>query len=284
MFKNIPTFVINLKRSSERRKYIENHLKSKNIQYELIEAVDGKKFTQKQIEAVTNEEGINTIQRYNQGYNPSNDKKKTIALTRGTLGCALSHIQIFKRIVNQSLPYALILEDDALIEDGFDNDFLDSLPQSWDVLLLGYRINNNLPPEPAPCSFWRRYKKDNFVIAKPAIKLLLYGTHGYIVSQQGANRLLKLTHPLKRAIDWYTGNRNLVDLFIFKKPIIKLSYSYASDSTITPQFSFTEKTFTKEEKFSFIKILKRNSFKSILVKAKFVILRKLLIVFRRFLP
>ncbi len=277
MFKNIRIFVVNLKRSPKRREYIENHLKSKHIQYELIEAVDGKKLTQKQIEAVTTvKEESSEIQRMNKTY--ANNK---MVLNKGTIGCALSHIKIFKRIISESLPYALILEDDALIEDGIDNDFLDSLPMNWDVLLLGYRINNNLPPEPALCSFWRRYKKDNFVIAKPAIKLLLYGTHGYIVSQQGAKRLLKLTHPLEKPIDWCTGDRSLVDLFIFKKPIIELNWTHANNSTIFPQI-FSKRNSIKE--ISFIKILKRNTFKSILVKIALIMLRKILNMIRRFLP
>ncbi len=265
MFKNIPTFVVNLKRSTERRKYIENHLKSKNIQYELIEAVDGKTLTQEQIKAVTGKKGFIELQQLNQEF-CSNNNKELITMTKSTIGCALSHIKIFKRIVNEAIPYALILEDDAMIEDGIDNDFLDSLPMNWDVLLLGYRLNHDVPPDPVPCSFWGRYKKNNFVMAKPVRKRMVYCTHGYIVSQQGAKRLLKLTHPLEKPIDHLTGDRSLVNLFIFKKPIISLSYTHATTSTIYPEnFGAFDKRDTKKTNFiiKFIKTLKKINFKII---------------------
>ncbi len=218
MFKNIPTFVVNLKRSTERRKYIENHLKDKNIQYELIEAVDRENLTEEQIRKVADKEWVIKL------------SSQLPQVLKGIIGCALSHKKIFKRIVSESLPYALILEDDALIEDGIDKNFLDSLPMNWDVLLLGYHLDNTEPVPPIPCSFWGRYKKDNFVIAKPVRKVA--GTHGYIVSQQGAKRLLQLTQPLKKPIDGYTGDRKLVNLFIFKKPIIRVNYTYGNHTTL----------------------------------------------------
>ncbi|WP_191939643.1 glycosyltransferase family 25 protein (plasmid) [Pantoea agglomerans] len=38
------------------------------------------------------------------------------ALSCGEVGCALSHINIYRRITSEDIPLALILEDDALID------------------------------------------------------------------------------------------------------------------------------------------------------------------------
>ena len=62
--------------------------------------------------------------------------KKQRWLTRGELGCALSHHQVYAHIVRQQHPYALILEDDAefirnpqpLLNEGYLNNITEQYP------------------------------------------------------------------------------------------------------------------------------------------------------------
>ncbi|QZX98138.1 glycosyltransferase family 25 protein (plasmid) [Pantoea alfalfae] len=89
-------FVINLSRSPERRASMEQQLSLLNLDYEIVEAVDGSQLSYTEIMKETM---------------PLN-----YALSCGEVGCALSHINICKRIASEGIPMALILEDDALID------------------------------------------------------------------------------------------------------------------------------------------------------------------------
>lgn len=54
-------------------------------------------------------------------------------------GCFMSHVLLWKDILSMSLPFAIILEDDATITLNFKNDLrsrLNRLPIEWDLLFL----------------------------------------------------------------------------------------------------------------------------------------------------
>ena len=40
-------------------------------------------------------------------------------MTKGEIGCALSHLKIYQKTVDEDIPYALILEDDTLFDTEF---------------------------------------------------------------------------------------------------------------------------------------------------------------------
>lgn len=75
------TFVVNLKQSMDRRERMINVLKNFPYQYEFFEAVDGRK-----------------IENLSEVY----DERKAVcfykkSLKLGEIGCALSHISIYKK-------------------------------------------------------------------------------------------------------------------------------------------------------------------------------------------
>ena len=89
-------FVINLARSTKRRTCIEQQLSLLNLEYEIVEAVDGSELSYTDIMRET--------------------RPLNYALSCGEVGCAISHINIYRRIPSKNIPMALILEDDALID------------------------------------------------------------------------------------------------------------------------------------------------------------------------
>ena len=48
----------------------------------------------------------------------------------GALGCACSHIYIWKKIIDENIPRAIILEDDFLLIDNFNDLFIDALKKN----------------------------------------------------------------------------------------------------------------------------------------------------------
>ena len=91
-------FVISLPDSINRRKKIEHYLNKLNIRFEIIDAIDGRFGLPICWEQLINRE------KYQKGSK----------LTDPVFACALSHIKVYQRIVNENLDFALVLEDDAI--------------------------------------------------------------------------------------------------------------------------------------------------------------------------
>lgn len=88
----IPVFVISLKRATERRAAISEHLRSLGVEFEMIDGVEGSALTTDQLAEVVS---------------------TGCELSKGMIGCNLSHISVYRRIAEGAADVALILEDDA---------------------------------------------------------------------------------------------------------------------------------------------------------------------------
>lgn len=62
-------------------------------------------------------------------------------LTRGQLSCALSHYNIYKKIVEEDIQNALILEDDCAFNENINNleKYAGQLPDEYSVFYLGFQ-------------------------------------------------------------------------------------------------------------------------------------------------
>ena len=57
----------------------------------------------------------------------------------GQLGCLCSHVALWRKVVNEKLPHAVVLEDDVEIADGFRTEvaaLLEEVPANWDHCYL----------------------------------------------------------------------------------------------------------------------------------------------------
>lgn len=102
--------------------------------------------------------------------------------------CAQSHINIWKRIVDNNLPYALILEDDAMFDNAWKsklNDFADSdfMNTEWDLVMLNCSESESL------LNTWVSCKEQ-------------YLTGAYVISLQGAKHILGYFNGWFCSSDW----------------------------------------------------------------------------------
>ncbi|QGP56123.1 Glycosyltransferase family 25 (LPS biosynthesis protein) [Piscirickettsia salmonis] len=105
MSSTLPVFVINLERSPGRKDYMSQHLQNKGIDFEFIKAVDGKLLTDKELKKwYCNKSSMQFMQR---------------ELIKAEVACALSHINLYKKIVDEKISGAVILEDDIKVADNF---------------------------------------------------------------------------------------------------------------------------------------------------------------------
>ncbi len=175
----IPVFVISLVDSKDRRDTISRCLKGLDIPFKFIDAIDGR-----------------------QGLDPKLEKdidRKRANFGRGLIdtefACALSHVKIYKHIIQEGIDYALVLEDDAiptpdlkiyLAGGGYKNSDLTQLYTNPKTLIFS-RIRIHLFDN------YYAYLRPPFRVSSAV---------GYIISKSGANHFLKNGLPITNHADW----------------------------------------------------------------------------------
>ena len=110
-------------------------------------------------------------------------------LTPGAVGCYMSHIGAWKKLVASNRPFALIFEDDADVPpDMFAklSQCMKEIPENWDLFLLGWEGSG-----------------DSTAVGKHITKMkrFLRG-HAYMISQKCARTLLPTMLPMTQQVDW----------------------------------------------------------------------------------
>lgn len=172
-------FLINLDKSSDRLARCQEFFAQFNIEFERIPAVYGKDLSEQEITSF-----------YDADRNTTGYKKE---LGVGELGCYLSHVKCWQKIVDEELDYALILEDDFKLTESF-NDFAEIFPKlvDWDYVRIAY------PPKSVAIS--------DRVKLNPTYDLVYYkkvpiNTLAQAVSNSGAKKLLANSKKVFRPID-----------------------------------------------------------------------------------
>lgn len=213
----IRTFVINLARNPERRVFMEKQLNSLGIPHEFIQATDGNDLNEVDFERIYN-------------------KKKSLhylntPLKKSEVGCAHSHARIYKKIVNENIDYALILEDDIVLDKRILQILTDEAlrKEAFDWLQINYT--------PVGLAFFVEWIRASLHYAKKHPRSILYNllklpyiawlclyeglrervlhknpsivrfsrplylAGAYVITQEGAKKLLPLCEPIRFAAD-----------------------------------------------------------------------------------
>lgn len=176
-------FMINLVRRADRRERMLRTLYEQEISCKVVAAVDGKALNTSDIDSM----GIKMLPGYKDPYHGR-------PLTKGELGCFLSHYNIWKEIVERGLQTSLVLEDDLRFEVFFKRRLQALLQEvtthklEWDLIYIGRkRMQVDHPEKSVP-------DVHNLVEADYS-----YWTLGYMLSLQGAQKLL-MAEPLSKML------------------------------------------------------------------------------------
>lgn len=165
------TFLINLKRRKDRLDIFLNKI---DIDYSLVYGFDG----------------------YNYQHEQNNHLYTQFqSLNSGERGCFISHLQIYRKMVENDLDYCLILEDDAIFENGFNYQLkkvLDQIHSEITILYIGGR-------------FKLEFKMDDYLSIRLSNNITKYNlsnkhhltslqkhrtTHSYIISNKTAKIII----------------------------------------------------------------------------------------------
>jgi len=163
-------YIIHLKRSVHRHEHMLKQMEKQNIEnYLFFDAIDAEN------DDLNANYDFSVISKWRDPFSRK-------CITRGEIGCALTHYWVWEEIVSNQYSQVLILEDDVVLED----DFIQKLkkievPKDMDFLYVGRRDCMSKEPE-------QEVNKD-IVIPKYS-----YGLHGYILTLEGAKKLLSYSY------------------------------------------------------------------------------------------
>lgn len=103
---------------------------------------------------------------------PQKRDKDSFLTNKGKQACALGHYHIWKRIIREDIPFAVVFEDDVFFHQHWQflaPQYWSQTPREFDIMYMG-------------SSFDIR-------IAWPVLRAPVYCTHAYIITRAGAERL-----------------------------------------------------------------------------------------------
>ena len=206
-------FVINLPENSARREAMGRQLQSLNLAYEILPAVRGKSLTAEERRRNYDEDRcIRTV-----GH----------SLSAGVLGCSLSHIAFYRKVVESDISHALVLEDDAWLNPNLPQ-LLDAIEKQFSAdqtttILLSW---TNAVTNPYR-RLWAGYG------LRPVRSAVC--THAYVVTHAAAKALLKALYPVHNVADCWDWliKHGIAEIQAVIPPCITTDLAY--DSDITPE-------------------------------------------------
>lgn len=201
---DIPLYYI----SFDKNINLENHFKNNgftNVNH--FKAINGKKFKPSDLK----NNNIITIRSFNDLVNGREQHSGLSGL--GCIGCTMSHYLLWKKCIENNLPYIIIAENDVYLPNKFTKQDLDF-------------ISNTLSKPKS--GFFATKKSTNNNIIK------MTGLQFYILSNSACKELIKETFPIDVQTDHYISNladRNKIN--IDAKPISKQKIHLSSVQTST---------------------------------------------------
>lgn len=210
-------FYINLKRRPDRNEHMISLLNKHNLlsTSTRIQAIDGQKLTNDELIDLANN-NIFTMDFIKKVLDKNIKKDPTTSL--GAIGCALSHIRIWKRIVDENIAEAIIFEDDIEMNDNFVQEISKLepyLPKNYDMIHLGYGLKSLLGI--------RQIINKYFVKTNSCMS-----GFGYILSNKGAKKLLEHIFPISAPYDVeITKKISNLDIYLIS-PLNRIVFSLTS--------------------------------------------------------
>lgn len=189
---NMQVFVINLERDLERRHSIEKQLKTLNLNFEFFKAYYGKDLTPGEL---------------SKHFNPKRAYRNySYKLSPAHIGCSLSHVMLYKKIIDNNIAVACIFEDDIV------------LPHNTKIVLDEIKdFISHSNPQVILLSPSKPMGKVLFKFKGYSIRAFKSGffTSSYIINQAAADILYNHLYPVKHVADcWeYLKRHRIIDIY-----------------------------------------------------------------------
>jgi GR25 family glycosyltransferase involved in LPS biosynthesis len=187
-------YMINLEDATQRWRSAKQQLAPYQIDLVRYPAVDTRTFAKvKQYRSMIDDAAMAKLEVLQQ----VKRRRQHRELSNGAVGCYLSHMGVYKQMIEDHVDVAMIMEDDIDIradEVAKMSEICGRLPEGWDIILLGC-INRDRPPHPIVNGFQR---VDWF-----------WGLHCYMIHIEAARRIVAKLLPIQYQIDYVLSEMNV---------------------------------------------------------------------------
>ncbi|MGI4775321.1 MAG: glycosyltransferase family 25 protein [Janthinobacterium lividum] len=176
------SYLVNLDRSEGRRKYVMPSVKALAYPVQIVSAVDGKYLSDDEINQTTDIDAY----EHSSNYYPS----------KGTIGCYLSHIKVWREFLNSDYKFAVIFEDDVSFDPVKLKSVIEQLQANaeyWDI--NSFEISHRGNP------LTLKKLVDNYKLVVYSYKVSHSGA--YIINRKAAKQLLEKSLPIRMPVDHY---------------------------------------------------------------------------------
>lgn len=176
-----------LRRVPERGKYIEQHLRQLHLDYEVIDCVDFKDYTPSAFSSFYNKQVVNANK----------------FLSMGVIGCTLSHLKIYEKMIDMGLPYAFIIEDDVVMPQNIGEILsrLETEIKADEIIAVSYHNRyNNIS---ALSNLHKKSLSSRLQLVYPVHLDEIASTMGYVITLAVAKRMLKINRPVYLSSDYW---------------------------------------------------------------------------------
>jgi len=189
----VHAYVINLARSRDRRAYISGELKKAGLDYELVTAVDGREL----------DLGDELV------IHPSFLTRT--AGSAGSAGASLSHLSVYRKIIEDGHDAALILEDDVKLPAD-----LGRLADAVGARLGGAEVALLSVDSPDPCQLSAARAAPlpgGRQLALPLDVAQPRSAGGYVITREACERIVKNLPPIRVQADswWFFYREGMID-------------------------------------------------------------------------
>lgn len=199
-------YLINLKRRPDRLdNFLEHYKRSdmKNVKLIKFDAIDGSKLDVSKV-PLTELARAELQQLKTTGF-----RTKHYQLTKGAIGCYLSHVKIWENILKNRYDITLVFEDDAQVPDDLNkriHEEMKYIPNDWDIILYGYICKK--------CMKYDQYNEvERFML-----------THCYMIKKDAIVKILKSNtlFPITQQIDALMSElSSIVNIYTVKEKLVK---------------------------------------------------------------
>lgn len=201
------TFVLNLEHNTERKKYMQDILKGIPIDYEFFPAVYGKSIT-------------NIDQFYDSKLAEKRAKRQ---LNVGEIGTAISHKNIYKKMIDENIEQALILEDDVTFLDGFIDVYkkIEKINVGNKIILLGTIVKKKIK------KIWKKK-----LTSEHSMYLVLNnyaGAYGYIIGLDAAKKIYYHNKKIFIEADKWKYYRRLSQIWLVSPSVVTVDEIFPSE-------------------------------------------------------
>ena len=210
-------YLINLDKRPDRLEEFNTAYEKSNIPipFTRISAVNGKNIELDNEMLLTNLARDEINEYINTGY-----RTKHYQLTKGAIGCYLSHVNTWEKILKDNREIALIFEDDTTLPSNIQtvlNNRMKAAPPDWDIMLLGVQCHTCKGLETRPGFV----KVERFWL-----------THAYMIKKRGIEKIFKsgTIFPISQQIDSYLSElSNHVNIYALNPSVCNQKNNLGTD-------------------------------------------------------